>query len=97
VSLLAPEHIRLRFYMAEGEIAGLRIGEKMLVGCDGCPNRIEAAVSYISAEPEYTPPVLFNRDNRARLVYRIEARPEAGALPWLKPGLPVDLRRESAK
>jgi HlyD family secretion protein len=97
VSLLAPEHIRLRFYMAEGEIAGLRIGEKMLVGCDGCPNRVEAVVSYISAEPEYTPPVLFNRDNRARLVYRIEARPEAGALPWLKPGLPVDLRRESAK
>jgi len=97
VSLLLPENIRLRFYMAESEIAGLRIGEKLWVHCDGCPDRMEAAVTYVSSEPEYTPPVLFSRDNRARLVYRVDARPEPGALPFLKPGLPVDVRRESAK
>jgi HlyD family secretion protein len=97
VSLLLPENIRLRFYMAEGELAGLKIGEKMRVRCDGCPEHIEATVSYISTEPEYTPPVLFSRENRARLVYRVDARPDASALPWLKAGLPVDMQRESAR
>lgn len=97
VSLLPPQNIRLRFYMPESDIAELAIGQKMSVHCDGCPSDIEGTVSYISAEPEYTPPVLFSLENRARLVYRVDAKPDAGALRWLKPGLPLDMRLEPRK
>ena len=45
---------------------------------------------YISDEPEFTPPVIYSLQNRQKLVYLIEARPEnAGAL---KPGQIVDVR-----
>jgi HlyD family secretion protein len=97
VSLLPPQNIRLRLYMPETALAALKIGQVMSVRCDGCPAHIEATVSYISTEPEYTPPVLFSKENRARLVYRVDAKPSADALQWLKPGLPVDMHVEPGK
>ncbi len=96
VSLLPPGNIRLRFYMPETAIAGLKLGQRMLIECDGCPADARATVNYISTDPEYTPPVLFSDDNRLRLVYRIDAKPDAGALAWLKPGLPVTMHAEHA-
>lgn len=97
VSLLPPENIRLRFYLPETEIAKLKIGQPLHVRCDGCPDTLRGAISYISTDPEYTPPVLFSDDNRTRLVYRVDAHPESAALRWLKPGLPVDVRLEAAQ
>ena len=43
--------------------------------CDGCPPGLTATVSYVSDEPEFTPPVIYSVENRQKLVYRIEARP----------------------
>ena len=97
VSLLPPENIRLRFYLPESELARLKIGQTVSVGCDGCPKTLTGQVSFISTEPEYTPPVLFSDQNRTRLVYRVEAKPAANALQWLKPGLPIDVRAGSPK
>ena len=82
--------------MPEAAIAGLKLGQRMIVECDGCPADARATVNYISTDPEYTPPILFSDDNRLRLVYRIDAKPDAGALPWLKPGLPVKMHADSA-
>lgn len=96
VSLLPPGNIRLRFYMPETAIAALKLGQRMVIECDGCPADARATVNYISTDPEYTPPILFSDDNRLRLVYRIDAKPDAAALPWLKPGLPVNMHAESA-
>jgi HlyD family secretion protein len=35
-----------------------------------------ARVSFISAQAEFTPPVIYSQEERARLVFRVEARPE---------------------
>ena len=57
--------------------------------CDGCaPAR--ATISFIADEAEFTPPVIFSRDARQKLVYRVEARPDPGSP--LKPGQIVELR-----
>lgn len=88
VSLLPPGNVKVRFFVPESRLAQVRIGQPVAVSCDGCPAPVEATVSFVSPQAEYTPPVIYSRDNRARLVFLAEARaPGAG----LKPGQPVDV------
>ena len=49
-----------------------------------------ARVSYVSPDPEFTPPVIYSLDTRQKLVYLVEARPE-GATSMLQPGQIVDV------
>ena len=60
------------------------------VACDGCPP-LSAVVTHVADEAEFTPPVIYSRDARQKLVYRVEARPEGEA--ELKPGQIVEVRR----
>ena len=41
-------------------------------------------------DPEFTPPVIYSLENRQKLVYLVEARPEGDAGP-LQPGQIVDV------
>ena len=92
VSLLPPANIKVRFFVAEPDFALLKAGDRVEVAIEGIPSPLEATVSYLSSEPEFTPPVLYNRDNRAKLVYMIEAVFAPGAAANLHPGQPVDVR-----
>jgi HlyD family secretion protein len=49
---------------------------------------MRATVSYVSPDPEFTPPVIYSLENRQKLVYLVEARPDDAAP--LKPGQIVD-------
>lgn len=91
VSLLPPANIKLRFYVPEPDLGRLHIGQRLSVRCDGCDGTIPATVSYVSVQPEYTPPVIYSRDERAKLVFMVEARPAADQATRLKPGQPVDV------
>jgi HlyD family secretion protein len=46
------------------------------VSCDGCERGLTAKVSFISRSAEFTPPVIYSLEERAKLVFLIEARPE---------------------
>jgi len=89
MSLLADDAIKLRFYVSEGEIARYRPGATIAFSCDGCAAGLRARISYVSPRPEFTPPVIFSRDTRDRLVFLVEARPERPAR--LQPGQPIDV------
>lgn len=91
MSLLPPENIKLRFFVPEAVVGGLRIGQKVSATCDGCGTPIAATVSYVSARSEFTPPILYSREARAKLVFMVEARPGLADAPRLKPGQPVDI------
>ncbi len=91
-SLLPPGNIRLRFFVPEPMVGGLRAGQAVSASCDGCANPIAAKISYIARTPEYTPPVIYSRDSRAKLVFLIEAVPEPAIAARLNPGQPVDVR-----
>lgn len=93
VSILPPGNIKLRFFVPEADLAKFRLGERVEADCDGCGEAIPATVSFVSTRPEYTPPVLYNRDNRAKLVWLVEARPAPSDAARLSPGQPVDVRR----
>lgn len=92
VSLLPPANIKLRFYVPEPDLGRLRVGQPLQVRCDGCDGPIPATVSYVSVQPEYTPPVIYSRDERAKLVFMVEARPADDQATRLKPGQPVDVQ-----
>ena len=59
--------------------------------CDGCPAEVSATVSFVSTEPEFTPPVIYSNENRAKMVFLIEARPADGGGAALRPGQPVEV------
>lgn len=91
LQLLPPTNLKLRLYVPEPELGRYRIGEKLSVACDGCAQGQTATISFIATEAEFTPPVIYSRESRAKLVYLIEARPDDPAQPW-HPGQPVDAR-----
>jgi HlyD family secretion protein len=89
VSLLPPENIKVRFFVPEPRLGAVAVGNEVQVSCDACPPNLSAVVSYISPDAEYTPPVIYSREMRAKLVYLIEAKPRPAAA--LRPGQPVDV------
>ncbi|HKY92813.1 MAG TPA: HlyD family efflux transporter periplasmic adaptor subunit [Nevskiaceae bacterium] len=91
LALLPPANRRVRFYVPEKRLAEFAPGQKVTVACDGCGAAIAATVSFAASEAEFAPPVLFDRRQRERLVYRVEAKPAADAAPRLHPGQPVDV------
>ncbi len=92
VSLLPPHNIKVRFFVPETRIGSLKTGQAVTLSCDGCAAPISAAISYISPQAEYTPPVIYSRENRGKLVYLIEARPAPADAAKLRPGQPMDVR-----
>jgi HlyD family secretion protein len=90
LELLPDGGVKLRLYLPEGSFASVRTGMLLEVRCDGCPATLTARVTYIATGPEYTPPVIYSLENRQKLVYLIEARPE-GDDHGLKPGQIVDV------
>lgn len=91
-SLLPPGNVKVRFYVPETVLGSIQPGRAVEIACDGCPGPIAAKVTFLSNQAEYTPPVLYTREQRAKLMYLIEARPEPARAAGLRPGQPVDIR-----
>jgi HlyD family secretion protein len=89
VSLLPPENVKVRFFVPEPRLGAIEIGDEVHISCDACAAGLTATISYISPDAEYTPPVIYSREMRAKLVYLVEARPRQPTA--LRPGQPVDV------
>jgi HlyD family secretion protein len=89
VSLIPDNRVKVRFYVPEREVARYRPGRTVRFACDACRGRLTARIAYVSPRPEFTPPIIFSRDSRDRLVFMVEAWPTRPAT--LMPGLPVDV------
>ena len=89
VSLLPPENVRVRFFVPQAVLPQMHIGDRIAITCDGCAQGLMARVNFISAQAEFTPPIIYSQEERARLVFRIEATPEQPAN--LRVGQPVSI------
>lgn len=89
LSVLGDGAVKLRLYVPETSFAEIAVGDILDVGCDSCPPNLTARITYISNEPEFTPPVIYSLENRQKLVYLVEARPAESQA--LKPGQIVDV------
>lgn len=91
VQLLPPENIEVRFFVPETTVGSLKVGQKVNVHCDGCFSDIPAAITYISNQVEYTPPVIYSNENRSKLVFMVIAKPSVDKAPLLHPGQPLEV------
>jgi HlyD family secretion protein len=90
-SILPPGNVKARFYVPETVVGALQVGRPVEIRCDGCPAPIAAQVSFVSTQAEYTPPVLYSKDSRAKLSFLVEARPAPADAAKLRPGQPIDV------
>jgi HlyD family secretion protein len=75
MALLPPGNLKIRFFVPEGLLPDVKYGQTVNVSCDGCDQGLTAKVTFIANSAEYTPPVIYSREERAKLVFLIEARP----------------------
>ena len=94
LSIVPPGNVKVRFFVPQATLPSIHIGDRVLVRCDGCRDDLVARVSFISAQAEFTPPVIYSLEERARLVFRIEALPERPG--DLRIGQPASVALQSA-
>jgi HlyD family secretion protein len=82
VSILPPGNVKVRFFVPQAVLPTIALGDLVAVQCDGCRPDINVRIGFIAGSAEYTPPVIYSLEERQKLVYLVEARPDA----------PTDLR-----
>lgn len=91
LSLVTQNNIKAIFFVSEEQLAHVRLNEKVIIKTDQNENFATGHISYISNIAEYTPPVIYSREERHRLVFRIEAKVDAPDLEKIHLGQPVTL------
>ena len=76
VALLPPGNLKIRFFAPQAALPELKYGDVVGISCDGCDKGLTAKISFIARSAEFTPPVIYSLEERAKLVFLIEARPE---------------------
>jgi HlyD family secretion protein len=97
LALLPPGNIKIRFFVPEPTLPRVALGDRVAVTCDGCPDNLAARIDFIARTAEFTPPVIYSREERAKLVFLVEARPDQPEV--LRVGQPVSVslpRKEAA-
>lgn len=91
ISILPEGALKVKFYVPEAARTGFALGAQVAVSCDGCPDGLTARVSFFASDPQFTPPVIYSRDERQRLSYLVEATLDGANL---HPGQPVTVERQ---
>lgn len=91
VSLLPPGNVKVRVFVPERRVGAIQPGEGVRVFVDGIAEPFTGKVTYISPQAEFTPPVIYSKESREKLVFMIEARFDASSAARLHPGQPVDV------
>lgn len=91
VSLLPPGNVKLCVFVSEGRVGALRLGDPVQVFVDGLAEPRNGTIRFIAPRAEYTPPVVYSRENRAKFVFLVEAVFAPDVARELHPGQPVEV------
>jgi HlyD family secretion protein len=89
MALLPPGNIKARFFVPEPVVARIAIDDPVRISCDGCPPDLTGKITFISRNAEFTPPVIYSLEERKKLVFLVEARPDRPDA--LRVGQPIDV------
>lgn len=90
MSMYDPARMKAVLFLPETDRARATIGQQLALSCDGCREGIQARLVRLASSPQHTPPIIYSRDERHRLVFRAEALIPPGS--GLLPGQPISLR-----
>ena len=90
-SLAGSEALRIKFYVSEADRPAFALGQVVSVSCDGCAAGLTATIDHFAADPQFTPPIIYSRDERSRLVFLTEAVMDQQNA--VLPGQPVSIGR----
>jgi HlyD family secretion protein len=88
-SLSGADAMKVEFYVNEADRQTLTLGQQVGVTCDGCAAGLTATISHFASDPQFTPPIIYSRDERSRLVFLTEATMDAE--DGILPGQPVSV------
>jgi HlyD family secretion protein len=88
LDIYVNSRVKIRFFVAETIVSTLKPGATVQVACDGCAP-FHASIRFISRQAEFTPPEIYSRGQREKLLYLVEAAPEHPER--LHAGQPVDV------
>ena len=91
VVLLPPANLKVRFFVPQAALPRMKPDQTVSVIFDGGPHPYPATINYISTQAEFTPPVIYSQETRAKLVFMIEATFAPADAADLRPGQPVDV------
>lgn len=91
LSLITKNHIKAVFFVPESQLEFLRLNGKVLIKTDQNPHFATGHIAYISNIAEYTPPIIYSREERQHLVFRVETRIDTPDLEKIHLGQPVTL------
>lgn len=92
VILLPPQNIKVRAFVPEAAVGSIRVGQGVKVLVDGVSEPFTGKVSFIAPQAEFTPPVIYSRESRSKLVFMIEVVFDSQVGEKLHPGQPVDVQ-----
>jgi HlyD family secretion protein len=75
LSIMPPGNIKVRFFVGEPDLPKFALGDDVRVTCDNCAADLTAKIYFIATQAEYTPPVIYSLEERNKLVFLIQARP----------------------
>lgn len=88
-SISGADAMKVLFYVNETDRQQFALSQQISVTCDGCATGLTATINRFDSDPQFTPPIIYSRDERNRLVFQTEAvmDQQAGILP----GQPVSI------
>lgn len=95
VTVLPPANVKARFFIPQDQLGRIRLGQGASIACDGCAGPLQARITFIAPEAEFTSPLIYSKENRAALVFMVEATPAPQQATQLHPGQPLTVRPAS--
>lgn len=91
LSLITKNNIKAIFFVPEKQLSQLRLNAQVTIRTDKNADFAMGHIFYISNIAEYTPPIIYSREERQRLVFRVEAKIDCPDLEKIHLGQPVTL------
>jgi HlyD family secretion protein len=77
VALMPKDGLIIRFFVPQAELMKVAVGKTVEVSADGSEQTFSATVFHIADSAEFTPPVIYDQENRQKLLFLVEARVQA--------------------
>jgi HlyD family secretion protein len=91
VVILPPHLVKVRAFVPEQRVGTLKVGAAVRVAIDGIAEPLTGKIDFISPRAEFTPPVIYSRESRGKLVFMVEIVFDPVVAANLHPGQPVDV------